>query len=119
MNEFQWPYCSHDKSIFLSKIMLAERYLQKYGGEYIGKVNEFESWTSQDGSCAMEYVEKSVWKFGEEYVRVDSVYFKEKPFIVLEFSKEPHGPYEDADPFPYDISDTDFEREIKSSLGII
>lgn len=40
MKEFQWPYRSHDKEIFLSKIILAESYLQKYGAEYIEKVNE-------------------------------------------------------------------------------
>lgn len=64
-------------------------------------------------------MEKNVWKFKEAYVRVDRVYFTEKPFIVLEFSKKKEGPsYEDADPFPYDMSDLDFEQEIMFSLGI-
>ena len=118
MKELQWPYRSHDKKIFLSKIILAERYLQKYGAEYIGKVNEFGRWMLQDGSYAIEHLEKNIWKFKEEYVRVDRVYFSEKPFIVLEFSKRKEGHYEDADPFPYDMSDADFEQEIKFSLGI-
>lgn len=65
-----------------------------------------------------EHVEKNIWKYKEEYVRVDRVYFLEKPFIVLEFSKKKEGPYEDADPFPYDMPDIDFEQEIKFSLGI-
>lgn len=118
MKEFQWPYRSHDKKIFLSKVILAESYLQKYGAEYIGKVNEFGRWMLQDGSYTIEHMEKNIWKFKEEYVRVDRVYFSEKPFIVLEFSKKKEGPYEDADPFPYDMSDVDFEQEIKFSLGI-
>ena len=48
----------------------------------------------------------------------DRVYFTEKPFIVLEFSKKKEGPYKDADPFPYDMSELDFEQEIMFSLGI-
>lgn len=47
-----------------------------------------------------------------------NISFSEKPFIVLEFSKKKEGPYEDADPFPYDMPDIDFEQEIKFSLGI-
>ena len=39
MNEFSWPYVSHDKELFLSKIILAESYLQKFGAKYIGKMN--------------------------------------------------------------------------------
>lgn len=118
MKEFQWPYRSHDKEIFLSKIILVESYLQKYGAEYIDKVNEVGTWMFQDGSYVIEHTEKNIWKFKEEYVRIDRMYFLEKPFIVLEFSKKKEGPYEDADPFPYDISDVDFEQEIKFSLGI-
>lgn len=118
MKEFQWPYHSHDKKIFFSKITLAESYLQKYGARYIGKVNELGTWMSQDGSYVIEHMEKKIWKFKEEYIRVDRVYFSEKPFIVLEFSKKKEGPYEDADPFPYDMSDVEFEQEIKSSLCI-
>lgn len=118
MNEFSWPYVSHDKELFLSKIILAESYLQKFGAKYMGKMNEIGRWILQDGSYAIEHMEKNVWKFKEEYVRVDRVYFTEKPFIVLEFSKKKEGPYEDADPFPYDMSDLDFEQEIMFSLGI-
>lgn len=118
MKEFQWPYLSHDKEIFLSKIILVESYLQKYGAEYIDKINEVGTWMLQDGSYVIEHTEKNIWKFKEEYVRIDRVYFSEKPFIVLEFSKKKEEPYQDADPFPYDISDMDFEQEIKFSLGI-
>ena len=118
MKEFQWPYRSHDKKIFLSKIKLAESYLQKYGAEYIGTVNELGRWMLQDGSYGIEHMEKNIWKFKEEYVRVDRVYFSEKPFIVLEFSDKKEGPYEDADPFPYNMPDADFEQEIRLSLNI-
>lgn len=49
---------------------------------------------------------------------MDRVYFTEKPFIVLEFSDKIDGPYEDADPFPYDLPDNKFEYEIRFSLGL-
>ena len=58
MNEFSWPYVSHDKELFLSKIILAESYLQKFGAKYIGKMNEIGRWFSQDGFYAIEHMEK-------------------------------------------------------------
>lgn len=118
MKQFKWPYSSHDRQVFMSKFNLAENYMQKYGAKYIGKVTEFSSWIVKDGSYATERKEKNIWKYKEKYIKVDAVYFPIKPFIVLEFSDRQEGPYEDADPFPYDISDEDLEREIKNSLCI-
>ena len=37
----------------------------------------------------------------------------DKPFLVLEFSEYRYGPYEDSDPFPYDLSDYEIEQEIR------
>ncbi len=119
MNELQWPYCNHDREVFLSKLILAEHYLQKYGAKFVGKANELDTWISQGVFNVSEHIEKNIWKFQESFVRVGRVYFSEKPFIVLEFSQKKEGPYEDADPFPYDLLEAEFEQEIKLSLGIL
>lgn len=41
------------------------------------------------------------------------------PCIVLEFSENINGPYEDADPFPYNLEMKAFEYEIRYSMGIM
>ena len=46
------------------------------------------------------------------------MFFSRGPFIVLEFSDRPEGPYEDADPFPYDLPDDELEAEIRFDLGL-
>lgn len=40
------------------------------------------------------------------------------PFLVLEFSKEEKEPYEDADPFSYDLPEIECEQKIRYALGI-
>lgn len=88
MKEFQWPYPDIDKSEFLAQQAASvERILQKYGAEYIGDVLELCTWTF-DNIVAFDNVEKHIWKREEWYIRVDRVYFPEKPFFVLEFSKQ-------------------------------
>lgn len=118
MKEFQWPYSCIDKAEFLAKIVLVEKVLQKYGAEYIEDFCGTSTWTLQDGSYAYEKIQKHIWKRGNEYIRVDRVYFLEKPCLVLEFSECKEGPYEDADPFPYDLPEIELEQEIRYSLGM-
>lgn len=118
MKEYQWPYSCINKEEYLAKIVFVEKILQKYGAEYIEDFCETCTWSIRDGSYACEKVKKHVWKREDEYIRVDRVYFSEKPFLVLEFSKCKEGPYEDADPFPYDLPDNQMEQEIRFSLGL-
>ena len=118
MKEFQWPYSGIDKTEFLARIVFVEEILRKYGAEYIEDFRETNTWILKDGSNIRENVQKRIWKRENEYIRVDKVYFPEKPFFVLEFSENKEGPYEDADPFPYDLSDAEVEQEIRYSLGI-
>ena len=61
---------------------------------------------------------KKIWKFKRRIYSVDRVYFSEKPFIVLEFSKKKKDLMKMPIHFLYDMSDVEFEQEIKSSLRI-
>lgn len=119
MKNYQWPYPNINQADFLSQIISVEKILQKYGAEFIGNSCEMGRWILSDGSDAYEKIEKKIWKRNDEYIRVDHVYFSEKPFLVLEFSQQKDGPYEDADPFPYDLPDTQLEQEIRSSLEFL
>lgn len=114
MKEYQWPYNDIDQSDFVAQIAAVEKILQKYKAEYIGKSCETGLC---NGSFTYEKIEQNIWKRKDDYIRVDSV-FSKKPFLVLEFSKQENGPYEDADPFPYDLSEAELEQEIRYSLGI-
>lgn len=118
MTEFQWPYPNIKREIFQNRISFVEAILQKYDAQHIGRSQEVGRWILDDGTYAIEKLEKNIWLRNQEYIRVDRVYFTEKPFLVLEFSNTKEGPFEDADPFPYDLSDVEIEEEIKFALGI-
>lgn len=118
MKKYHWPYPCIDEKEYLAQIAFVEKILRKYGAGYIGDFCETCTWLITDGSYACEKIKKHIWKRENEYIRVDRVYFSEKPFLVLEFSKCKEGPYEDADPFPYDLPDIKIEQEIRYSLGL-
>ena len=104
--------------LLAEKITLAEKFLQKYGAELVGTTRELETFPYTDGTFFQEEEEKRIWKRGKDYIRVDKMFFSRGPFIVLEFSDRPEGPYEDADPFPYDLPVDEFEAEIRFDLGL-
>lgn len=112
-------YSFVSKEQFRERIAYAESILEKYGAVFICESSEIGRWMLSDGTQAYEKIEKSVYKLGKEYIRVDRVYFLQKPCIVLEFADKIEGPYEDADPFPYDLPDDEFENEIRYSLNLI
>lgn len=108
----------HTSEPLLEKIAFAEKILQKYGAELVGTTRELETFGYTDGTFFQEEVEKRLWKRGKDYIRVDKMFFSRGPFIVLEFSDRPEGPYEDADPFPFDLPDDEFEAEIRFALRL-
>ncbi len=42
----------------------------------------------------------------------------DKPWMVFSFSDSVEGPYEDADPFPYDLSEEELKEEVRFALRI-
>lgn len=116
MSECQWPYSNIKKEEFLARIIEAEKILQKYGACHVEDCRNTVTQISADGSYVSEKIRQHIWKQQNEYIRVAAIYFPEKPYLVLEFAEHREGPYEDADPFPYDIADADLEQEIRHSL---
>lgn len=106
------------QTLLLERIAFAEELLKKYGAELVGTTRELETFPYTDGTFFQEEEEKRIWKRGKDYIRVDKMFFSRGPFIVLEFSDRPEGPYEDADPFPYDLPDDELEAEIRFDLGL-
>ncbi len=95
-----------------------EQMIEHLGGKLVTHCKEKETWMINQDHCITEQVLKRVYRFRESYVYVDKIYFPEKPFLVLGFSQEIAGPYEEADPFPADLSFEEMEKEIRYALGI-
>ena len=106
------------QTLLSERIAFAEELLEKYGAELVGTAQELETVAYTDGTSFQKEAEKRLWKRGKDYIRVDKMFFTKGPFIVLEFSDRPEGPYEDADPFPCDLPDAGFEAEIRFALSV-
>ena len=113
-----WPYFDIDVSDFKNRIHMAEELLVKNGAVYVKDHAETKRWILQDGICCTYEDTQKVFQYMEEFIRIDKVFFTDRPCIVLEFSNDIDGPYEDADPFPYDLEMDVFEHEIRFSMCI-
>ena len=118
MDKNFWPYSDIDPTEYLTQIVRVEDILQKYGAEYIEDSIEKKTWVFKDGTALSEMTRQRIWKMENKFIRVDKLYFSKKLFLVLEFSDCIKGPYEDADPFPCNLSETELEQEVRISLGI-
>jgi len=115
----QLSYESIGYNEFNDVIKACEQIIISHGGKLIIERNENETWVLDKEDYITEQVAKSVFKFRDGYVCVDKMYFSEKPFIVLEFADKIEGPYEDADPFPFDLPMEEVKLEIEYALGVL
>lgn len=65
---------------------------------------------------------RPVFEYNGHFYRVDEVCFSNKPFIVIEcgtYDELMNNIMEDANPFPYDLSEEELLNAVKYSLGIV
>ena len=63
---------------------------------------------------------RRIYRFNDLYYRLDEVCFPDRPFIVAEigtYEELMNNTMEDADPFPYNLSDEEFEDEVSYFLN--
>ena len=78
------------------------------------------------GATVQDITDASVWgshrkayKYKDLYYRIDEVCFPKKPFIVAEvgtYDELMKNVMEDADPFPWDLSEEEMEDEVSFFL---
>lgn len=114
----KWPYTDMEPEDLETALVLAAQIIQKLGAEYIGDSRSHETWLMGDGQSVSDMITQKVFRFHQEFVRIDRVYLPDCPCIVLEFSDQYDGPYEDADPFPFHLGEKEFEQKIRYSMGL-
>ena len=115
----EWPYNDIDYNDFAISIARCKQIIEDLGGNCIAERKSTETWLVDEENCITEQVLEHIYRFQDSYVCVDKIYFPEKPFIVLEFGDEIDGPYEDADPFPYDLPLEELKLEVQYALGLL
>lgn len=102
MKKVNWQYKNSDYNALDETIKFCEQIIIQLGGKIVA-----------------EHITKRVYKFRDGYVSVSKIYFPQKPFLVLEFADMIDGPYEDADPFPFDLTIEEIQLEIQYALGVL
>ena len=118
-----WIYESVTRHEFESIKDKVEKFIIMLGGNKVSVDFPYEQKTcSYIGNEVIDNVSaRTVFEYGGAYYRVDEVCFKDKPFIVIEcgtYDDLMNNSMEDADPFPYDLSDDELVNEVKYTLGI-
>ena len=118
-----WPYESVTRQEFESIKDVVETYIVMLGGNKVSIELPYEQRTrSSVGNDFVENIStRPVFEYKGEYYRVDEVCFPGKPFIVIEcgtYEELINNVMEDADPFPYDLTEDELLKEVKYSLEI-
>lgn len=112
-----WPYDKHSEEDYKRAIDLVEKYAESLGAEYIcTKIERFNTYAGKKHILAIN--DMRVYRFKDEYFWVEDHFLPDKPFMVLTFGDSIDTIFEDADPFPYDLSDEELKAEVRYSLGI-
>ena len=82
----------------------------------------FQKTTTFDAKCdpTVWEVTRKAYKYKDKYYRIDEVLFAKKPFIVPEigtYDELMTNAMEDAEPFPFDLTQQEMEDEVSYFLG--
>ncbi len=117
-----WPYQSVTRQQLEEKKDLVERLLQKLGAvpTGLGLPHPVSGYGPGMGETFLS--QRTVFRCGKVFVRVDEVLFPEKPFLVLEYASREEevraNVMEDADPFPWDLGEEDLLAELRVVLDV-
>lgn len=118
-----WKYECVTRQEFESIKDKIEEFIVTLGGNKVSVDLPYTQRTvSHSGVDIVENIStRPAFEYNKRYYRVDEVCFPSKPFIVIEcgtYDELMNNIMEDADPFPYDLSDDELLNEVKYSLEI-
>lgn len=115
-----WNYESVTREEFEKVKDKIEEFIIMLGGrEFPAELPYIQSETSYSGNNVVEHISKRpIYEFNGEYYRVTEMCFK-KPFVVIEggtYDELIKNIMEDANSFPYNLSDAELLNEVKYAL---
>lgn len=113
-----WSYTEHSEEDYKKAFEFVQKYAQSLGAKYIcSKLQKFTTITG-DQNPVQETFEMKIFKFGDEYFWLEHNFQPDRPFIVFSFGDSVDKIFEDAEPFPYNLSEEELKAEVRYSLGI-
>ena len=112
-----WPYKNHSEEQYNKTIRFLEDYALSLGAEFVCIKKEKFTTISGNNTIVKE-VEMKVLKFETEYFWLEDHFLPDCPFIVFSFGDTIDTIFDDAEPFPYNLSEDELKTEVRYSLGI-
>ena len=113
-----WPYTEHSEEEYNKAVDFVLQYALSLGAKYICTKQEKFTTISGDENPIQENLDMKVFQYGDEYFWVEHHFLPECPFIVFSFGDSVDTIFEDADPFPYNLTEEELKAEVRYSLGI-
>lgn len=116
-----WPYKTVTRGQLEKKKDLVERLLERLGAvpTDLGRPHPVSSYGAGIGETFLS--DRTVYRCGGGFYRVDELLFREKPFLVMEWAGREedvrNNAMEDADPFPWDLGEEELLEELARLLG--
>ena len=118
-----WNYSCVTRKEFESAKDKIEKFIVLLGGIIVSVNLPYEQKTTSfcGNNTVVNISTRPLFLYDELYYRVNEVCFPEKPCIVIEcgtYDELMNNVMEEAEPFPYDLTDDKLLNEVKYSLGI-
>ncbi len=113
----EWPYENHSEEDYYNAVDFVEKYAESLGAKFIcTKEEKFNTYSG--AGHILEVNEMRVYQYNDEYFWIEDHFLEDKPFMVFSFGDTIDSIFEDAEPFPYDLSEEELKAEVRYSLGI-
>lgn len=113
----EWPYEDHSEEDYYNAVDFVEKYAEALGAKLIcTKEEKFNTYSG--AGHILEVNEMRIYQYKDEYFWIEDHFLEEKPFMVFSFGDTIDTIFEDAEPFPYDLSEEELKAEVRYSLGI-
>lgn len=94
-----------------------EKYAESLGAKFVcTKEEQFNTYSRNNH--ILEDNEMRVYQYNNEFFWIENHFLPDKPFLVFSFGDTIDTIFEDAEPFPYDLSEEELKAEVRYSLGI-
>ena len=118
-----WPYSNITREEFEQKKDEIERIIIALGGTPTTLKFSYENKTTSihDGTSIVNISNRCIYEFKGAYFTVGEVCFS-RPMIVIEcaeYEDVMYNRWEDAEPFPVELSHDELVNEVKYSMGIL
>ena len=112
-----WPYKNHSENEYYKTIAFIEEYVLTLGAVFVCTKSEKFTTVSVDDIIS-EKLDMNVFKYKDEYFWIEHHFLPDSPYIVLSFGDTIDSIFDDAEPFPYNLSEDEIKAEVRCSLGI-